>query len=200
MPFLVGLWCHRIAAVSRGSVCHDGSVRSSARSGDCSASGARRNRERGAPVVLTEAVRLASVGAVIGLAGAIVSTPLLRGMLYEGRPARTAPPPWRGVAAGWSVGTRFVLAGTPGCAHRRYRNAAQWLVRQARPSGTQRHHRGHGRRPWYLVFGSRLFTDGSRTAGRHRSAAEILTQAERKLSGVPKPGPGPASAAGTVSC
>ena len=34
-------------------------------------------------LVLTEAVRLASIGAVIGLAGAIVSTRLLRGMLYE---------------------------------------------------------------------------------------------------------------------
>ena len=34
-------------------------------------------------LVLTEAVRLASAGAVIGLAGAIVSTRLLRGMLYE---------------------------------------------------------------------------------------------------------------------
>jgi putative ABC transport system permease protein len=37
-------------------------------------------------LVLTEAVRLASVGAVIGLAGAIVSTRLLRGMLYDVHP------------------------------------------------------------------------------------------------------------------
>jgi ABC-type lipoprotein release transport system permease subunit len=33
--------------------------------------------------VLIEAVRLVSVGAAIGMAGALVSTRLLRGMLYE---------------------------------------------------------------------------------------------------------------------
>ena len=40
------------------------------------ASGVRR-------LVLTEAVRLAGLGAVIGLAGAMASTRLLRGMLFE---------------------------------------------------------------------------------------------------------------------
>ena len=69
--------------------------------------------------VLAETVRLAGLGAVIGLAGAALATRLLRGMLFEVVPLDPSTIAWRRVTADGCLGARLVLPGAPSDARRR---------------------------------------------------------------------------------